>query len=244
MICKMCFGNNILVNAHIIPASFYRYLKRSDIRPLEIHTNVRGEYKKKSHIGIYDKNILCKNCEKIFQRYDDYAQHILLPDFKEKHYILNNSGKKVGYNMENVNYDLLKLFFMSLLWRASVSIRKEFSRINVGPFEEALRSMIQDGNPGDENVFSVIVSRFDDYLGKNFLLDPHNEKFDGINFCRFYLGAGYRVFIKVDKRTLPKSNIFRFFILKPNHPLHITIHSLLPSSKELGVLKKVIKAKN
>jgi len=243
MFCKMCFQDNPLIDAHIIPASFYRYLKRGDTRPLEIHTNVKGEYKRKSHIGIYDKNILCKDCEEIFQRCDEYAQRILPPDFKENNYITDNSGKKVGYKMENVNYNLLKMFFISLLWRASISTRKEFSRINIGPFEEALRFMIQIGDPGDENVFSVIVSRFNDYLGKHFILDPHNEKFDGINFCRFYLGAGYRVFIKVDKRPLPESNIFRFFILKPNHPLYVTIHSLLPSSKEFGILKKVIKEK-
>jgi len=57
MICKMCFKNKTLINAHIIPASFYRYLKKGKTHPLEIHTNIKGEHKRRSCIGIYDKKI-------------------------------------------------------------------------------------------------------------------------------------------------------------------------------------------
>jgi len=236
----MCLEDKKLIDAHIIPKSFFKSIK-IDNQPLEIHTNKKGEYTKRSHAGIYDKTILCGDCETLFQRYDDYAQSLLLPDAKEEDYILGPDGKRVGYILKNIDYCNLKLFFLSVLWRASVSTREEFSKIDVGPFEKALRLMMQSDDPGDENVFSVIVNRFDDYLGKKFLIDPHNERFDdGINFCRFYLGAGYRVFIKVDKRSLPESNIFRFFILKTNQPLCVTINDLRTSEQELSVLKSTI----
>ena len=109
MICKMCLKDKKLINAHIIPESFWRYMK-PDERPFEIRSSNKGEYKERSHIGIYDKTILCGNCEQLFQIYDDYAQFILLPDPKKEDYISGPSGKIEGYKIENINYSNLKLF--------------------------------------------------------------------------------------------------------------------------------------
>jgi len=237
-VCKMCLENKKLVDAHIIPKSFYKSIK-TDNQPLEIHTNKKGEYTKRSHTGIYDKTILCSGCEKLFQRYDDYAQNLLLPDAKEEDYILDPDGKRGGYKLENIDYHDLKLFFLSVLWRASVSIREEFSKIDVGPFEETLKTMIQEDNPGDLNEFSITITRFDDYFGKNFLLNPHPTKLNGINYYIFYLGAGYKIYIKVDKR--PLLGELATIILKPNQPLYIPFNKNFTASKELNIFREILK---
>lgn len=234
----MCLKNKKLVKAHIIPAGFYRYMK-SDSRPLEIRSNITGEYKRRSHVGIYDNTILCGECEELFQKYDDYAQRLLLPDPKEAEYILNAKGEEEGCKLNNVNYNYLKLFFLSILWKASVSTRKEFSKVSAGPFEEELKRMIQAGDPGKQDVFSITVTRFNDYLGKIFLLDPHKIRIDELNYYIFYLGAGYKIYVKVDKR--PLSGILAAIILKPNQTFYIPFTKNFSKSKELNILCDIVR---
>jgi len=233
----MCLEDKKLIKAHIIPEGFYRYIK-TDSRPLEIRSNIKGEHKKRSYIGIYDNTILCGDCEKLFQRYDNYAQSLLLSDPGEEDYIINTEGRKRGYKLENVNYHNLKLFFLSVLWRASVSNRKEFSKIRTGPFEKILKKMIQENDPGNQDKFSITITRFDDYLGKNFLLNPHKTRIDGLNYYIFYLGAGYKLYIKIDKRPLPK--MLAAIALKPNQPLYIPFNKNFTESKELNILLDII----
>ena len=234
----MCLDEKELVDAHIIPASFYRYMK-PDSRPFEIRSSEKGECKKRSQTGIYDKTILCDDCEKLFQECDDYTQDLLLPDPKGAKYIVNPKGEKEGCRLDNVNYNYLKLFFLSVLWKASVSTRKEFSKINTGPFEQELKKMINGGDPGDQNTFSVTITRFNDYLGKNFLLNPHETRIDELNYYIFYLGAGYKVYIKVDRR--PLSGVLAAIILKPNQPFYILFNKDFSKSKELDILRNIVR---
>lgn len=238
-VCKMCLCNKKLIDAHIIPAGFYRYMKSDDDSPFEIRSSEKGEHKKRSYTGLYDNNILCEDCEKLFQKYDDYAQKFLLPDPGNPEFILNPSGKKVGYKLNNVNYGYLKLFFLSVLWRASVSVRKEFSKVDAGPFENELKKMILNNDPGKENIFSVVMMRFNDFLGKNFLLNPHKIKVDSFNHYIFYLGAGYKIYIKVDRR--PLTGDLAALILKRNSPFYVPFLEDLSMSKEFSVLCDIVK---
>jgi hypothetical protein len=210
-----------------------------------ISTNkTKYPYQGKSQIGIYDKTILCEICERKIEKYDDYACRILLQNFEEQNYISDPSNRKVSYKLSIIDYKKLKLFFISVLWRALASNRKEFSNIKDCDLENRLKTMIENDYPGNESDFPVITTRFDDWLGKKFgHLDPHYESIEGIKFCRFYLGAGYKIFIKVDEKPLPKSEMWQFFILKPNHPLYIIIYNFL-NSKEMPLLQEIIKGRN
>ena len=95
ILCKMCLQNKEGVDSHIIPASFYRFIKDGSNEPLEVRPLEEGKYKKRSHTGIYDRTILCGDCEKLFQDYDDYAQKLLLPDPKEAEFILNQKEESL-----------------------------------------------------------------------------------------------------------------------------------------------------
>lgn len=238
MICKMCLKDKPLIKAHVIPAAFYRYMKKDD-RPLEIRSIEKGVPKRRSYTGIYDKNILCEDCERLFQKYDDYAQKLLLPDPKGADHIIGPDGQKEGYKVNNVNYHCLKLFFLSLLWRASASVREEFSKVNTGPFEEELRHRIRRDDPGNRDYFSVTILRFDHVLGKNFLLDPHKTRINSLNYYVFYLSAGYKAYIKVDKRPLtgPLASI----VLSPQKPLYIPFDKEFLKSKDFNILSKIVK---
>jgi len=242
MECEFCHEDKKLVDAHIIPRCFFEAMRnKKDNKPFQLLSNTVGEYPKRSQIGLYDNSILCEECErKIFKKLDDYACKILLSDIENKKHFVDN--KKVGYyKLRNVDYGKIKLFFLSILWRAAVSKRKEFKRVKLGPFKESLRMMLKKFNPGDVNDFLVVLRRFTDNLGKNFLMDPYQLRLNGIIFYRFYLGAGYEFHIKVSKINLEKSNSLYPVALKPNGFLHIPFRSDLLKSKEFPILKNILK---
>ena len=118
MNCKGCNKKVKLVKAHIIPESFFRYL-REDENTLKLVPTDKDHYVKKAPIGIYDKEILCGECEAVFQDVDEYAAKLMLNDQNMSK--LHDKGDVVGYNLKDIDYQKLKLFVMSILWRASIS---------------------------------------------------------------------------------------------------------------------------
>ncbi|MBU2579279.1 hypothetical protein KKA09_04170 [Patescibacteria group bacterium] len=242
MECKFCLKDKKLIDAHIIPRCFFEAMRdKKDNRPFQLLSNTKNEYSQKLWIGLYDKNILCEDCEKVFQKYDDYACKALLSNIDESDYILDPNGNKIGYKLENVDYKKLKLFFLSVLWRASVSKRKEFKKVDIGrSFEDRLKAMVKNFDPGSTNDFLLVLRRFIDDLGKNFLMDPYKLRIDEINFYRFYLGAGYEFHIKVDKRNLKKSDVLYLLALRSESLLYVPFRENLLSSKEFPILKDIL----
>lgn len=232
MTCKLCNQNKKLIKAHIIPGSFFKLLRTSKLSP-EMHTNTSGIHPKRSPTGIYDKGILCEQCEMKFDTWDNHAQKVLLKDFSEDLAIYENKIK-AGYKISNLDYKLLKLFFISLLWRASVSTHEFYHRVSAGPFEEKLKQMILEDNPGSSDMFSVTLSKFSDPRIVE-MLDPDRFKCHGLNYYRFYI-AGYVAYIKVDKR--PPVDYMDRFKLKPNEPLLVILRDL-HRSKDGAVMKKI-----
>ncbi|MEC4890412.1 MAG: hypothetical protein RI101_10165 [Nitrospira sp.] len=197
--CRLCLQDKNLIKAHIIPEGFFRLLRHENIAPV-LHSNTPGSFPKRMQVGTYDSTILCSECDGKMAPWDDYGQQILIRQFPEA-IKLSLQGKTVAWEMEKFDYRRLKLFFMSVLWRASVSKQTFYKRISIGPFEDRLRTMILNEDPGDTQEFVVVLARFED-VEITAMLDPHPEKFDGISFCRFYL-SGFVAYIKVDQRPTP-----------------------------------------
>jgi hypothetical protein len=235
MICRLCQTERRLVKAHIIPEGFFRSLgDRSET--LEIHTNKSGAHPKKAPIGVYDKSILCGPCDNVFSPWDKHAQDVLLCDFSYETTIYDGPAK-LGWKVARFDYRLLKLFFLSLLWRASVSTHDFYRRVSTGPFEQDLRTMIMAGEPGTADRFAVVLARFD-APGYTAMLDPHPDRYDGINYFRFYL-AGFVAYIKVDHR--PPQDALADFILGPHAPLIVLLRSAL-ESKDGAVMRELARS--
>jgi hypothetical protein len=144
-------------------------------------------------------------------------------------------NNKRYYIVDNFDYKKLKLFFISLLWRASVSTDPFFSRISLDRFENIVKQYISSNDPGNTEDFSIILAKFDHPLSKP-ILDPHADKYSGVNFFRFYL-ASYIAYIKVDDKPTPVP--FSEFALSANKPLYIICKDFI-KSKELDLMKKLI----
>jgi hypothetical protein len=201
-----------------------------------MHTNSPGSFPKGMPVGPYDRTILCAECDRRIGPWDQYGQQVLLRRF-QKATPITHQAETVAWSLENVNYTKLKLFFVSLLWRASISSHEFYKRIAVGIFEKRLREMVLTSEFGDAQEFAVILARFANVSMKA-MLDPHPEKFEGINFCRFYLSE-FVTYIKVDKRPVPKS--LSEFHLQVGKPLTILARSLQGSSDH-RLMQKIAKS--
>lgn len=233
MTCRYCLENKPLVKSHIIPESFFPK-NEIDEKPSRMLTNRVNIYPKKMPIGVYDQTILCLDCEKQFDRCDNYAQKVLLENFSLFSDI-HQSGKNYGHEFLDFDYILLKYFFTSLVWRASVSTHEFYRRINLGPWEAIALGRLKSDEPIPVEIFSVILSRFDHKIGKS-MLDPYYTKLEGINFICIYMG-GYAIYIKVDKRPCP--NLFSQLVISPNQPLRVLSRSFL-ESKEYPLLQALV----
>lgn len=234
MTCKFCKEEKKLIKAHIIPEGFFRRLRDSGVAPI-LATNKKGEYKKRVPIGVYDQEILCGDCESIWGGWDTYAQEFLgeIPLGGQPIYA---RGQYIGYQVDTYDYAKLKLFFVAVLWRASASQHPYYARIALGPFEDKAKAMLSRGDPGSRENFAVTLAKFDDPLGIG-MLDPHPEKLDGVNYCRFYLG-GYIAYIKVDSRR--GAAPMKDFALSVDGPLYVLLREL-SRSKELPLMKKIVR---
>ena len=232
----------MLIKAHIIPEGFFRLLRHENIAP-EMHSNTPGSFPRRMQVGTYDSTILCSQCDGKMAPWDDYGQQVLIRRFSEAVKI-SLQGKTVAWRIEKFDYRRLKLFFMSVLWRASVSKQTFYKRISLGPFEDRLRTMILNEDPGDSQEFTVVLARFED-VEITAMLDPHPEKYDGISFCRFYL-SGFVAYVKVDKRPTP--SFLTDLHLQEDRPLIVLARSLQNSPdgrvmRELAEIALVHKTK-
>lgn len=231
MICRFCGLQTKLIKAHVIPEAFFRRLRVGAQPPLLVQQ--RGRVKR-SPIGVYDPNILCVKCDAIFAPWDNYAYTLLAPTLTDAEEITD--GVKIGaWNVPIYKYEFLKLFFISLLWRASVSQHPFYRRINLGILELRAKRLIATNNPGPSEEFGIILARFTDDSGKA-ILDPHPDRLGGVRYSRFYLGR-YVAYIKSDTRS--PSNEWRIVTMKPGQPLCIVARDM-KRSKELEVMREIV----
>jgi hypothetical protein len=236
MKCKFCGNERPLVNAHIIPEGFYRRI-RDGQNPLELIPTANGKYIKKSPNGVYDSSIVCRKCEIIWQEWDTYAQQLLAAELLERKPVYRN-GLEFGFELDKFDYPKLKLFFISLLWRASVSNHEYFAQISLGEFEGISKQYITSNDPDKSDDFSVSLSYFEHPLGK-VIINPFSYNILGVNYVRFYL-VGYIADIKVDHQP----DWFLDVDINKNIPLLIRYQKFETSSEFDEMKKAVMKHRN
>lgn len=92
-----------------------------------------------------------------------------------------------------LDYQLFKLFHLSVLFKAGVSNRSEFDMVKLGPHTEKLRKMILSGDPGSARVypvFGVLLTGDDDSVYNEAISPPVLRRFEGHHYYTFiYCGA-------------------------------------------------------
>lgn len=242
MLCQLCKNDKEkLCDAHIIPESFFRFMyPEGKIEGESLMMILENkDYIKRSRTGFYDKNILCVDCDNSLSDLDEYGKKILI-DAKPVYVTGTNNQLLV---LENIDIPKLKLFFLSVLWRYSISELTGLNNQKLPPkFENELLSMILSRNHGSLDDFSILVTRFDEIDQNNlrkFVQFPRRTRSaSGINGKYIYFPNGYKILIKIDQRPQPIE--YRPFTLVENKPLYIFSHEKFKESSEFKKLLKEI----
>lgn len=165
--CKLCRQQKrLLKRSHIIPEFFYDqsgvYNEKHQMYQFEVQEYIKSKKASYRHTGVYDKNILCENCDNVLLgQLESYSRRVLYGGLDKsnqidcKNYKNPNDGLEFSI-IENVDYKKFKLFLLSILWRATISRQEIFRNITLpDDLKESLRKMILDQNPGKFNDFPI-----------------------------------------------------------------------------------------
>jgi hypothetical protein len=125
--------------AHIIPQAFAREIRRTNNHILQL--NDSGTKKAKRPLGIADHNILCSTCDGTIGNADKYAI-----EFVRNFKIPPGSTPYSTIPLDGLQTDIMRIFALSVVWKASVSSLDWFDGIDLGPYERTARGLIFDGH--------------------------------------------------------------------------------------------------
>jgi len=182
--CKLCGNVSPLKESHIIPDFYIRGLEHNLVtgsqgisQPFSILLSAnphfeggvkqRGQWEK--IIGMKEK-LLCSDCEQKFQKNETYVRDLLYGNspLPLKKLEMGNRLHEITERFQvedllevrkvKVEYKRLKLFQMSILWRAGISRGSFFKEVNLGEFHETkLQELLNAENPGLYTDYSCIM---------------------------------------------------------------------------------------
>lgn len=162
MKCKLCQQDlPLLKNSHIVPDFMYQDLYDEKHRIMK--AKLKDVTARPIQTGEKESDILCQNCDNvILGSLEKYASDVLyggrLPNHSFRNEMNQNGVKYVSCT--GLDYKKFKLFFMSVLWRFSISNKDFFEKINLGSYEEKLRQMILSGDPGKQMDFPCLINSY------------------------------------------------------------------------------------
>jgi len=215
-----------------------------DLRATAGHLNVVPSESKrrvtKSNIGDYGSGILCQECDQILAAYDEYGKQVLIDDIHPIEEIAR-AGVVAGWTITDCEPIRLEKFFLAILWRASISNRKFFLKVKLGPYEKILKDYLW-GEDTSHDSFGCVVAKFRASRlvrgVEKTMLDPHRFKYEKMNYYRLYLG-GYAIWIRVDRKK-PTDSIGRYELDENTET--VVFSRSFDESKEFQLIQKGVLA--
>lgn len=236
--CKMCGDNKPLVRSHIIPRSFYEleaFRQKAPQKALSILSDSEELKPIRRPVGIYDSQLFCEDCEKIFMEYDNYAFKLLYENRKLRKTMRGKDGQVLGEYYESYDYEKLKLFFLGVLLRAGLSEDFFFQHVTLGPYLDVLKRTVGTGKALPPNDFAIFLEYYREAFSGPVIFPPAPHQIENVKFYYFHLGR-VNFQVKLDKQKPPSDLIP--IILKPGAWL-LLIRTELCSSHAYEVLKKI-----
>lgn len=189
--CKLCLKDTRLCKSHIIPEFMFEKnnILVSDTIP----------YPMRRKTGIYD-TILCGDCEAYLNKeFENDAKIMLFDKPRDRVYFDSHNS---CYRLKNKNdYYIIDKFFISVLWRASVSSKAEFKKINLGCYEQIARQAILEKGFNFAKFFTITLVELYDLKYKLTIICKR-RRFKGVNFYIFTAGS-IKVLMRCDKQRHP-----------------------------------------
>ena len=196
--CRLCLNVRPLCRSHIIPEFLYEELYDPRHRCFAIPPAPQ-EPERLLQKGEREQ-LLCQECETHLSVHERY----ICETFRNSRLQAVRRGNLQLF--AGLNYSHIRLFFLSILWRMSISSLAFFRDVDLGPRAEHLRQKILADDPGEpyEYGFTCTIPVIDDTFYRDFILQPHAVRVDGRRVYRTVLG-GLVVLYYVSRQRLPQS---------------------------------------
>ncbi len=192
-----CTATN-LCNAHIVPKGFARDIRTDGAANRRL--TAQGSTAAFPALGDYDPAILCADCDHQLGKLDNYA----IETFRRFGTVHHRLGTRA--TLDNVDGDRIARFILSVLWRASISKRREWSSASLGPFSDRAGAVAFGDRPlTDLPEYQLIAYRYltDDAFDPTRLYStPTRARMEGLNTMIIAL-SGFRFVAKIDQRSFP-----------------------------------------
>jgi hypothetical protein len=195
--CKLCLRQAPLAKSHVIPEFIFsgmydqkhRFLEVADVNAGKIALGQKG----------FRERLLCVECEQRLNRHERHARRLFKDDLP-----LPVTPEFRRVRITNVNPQTLRLFLLSVLWRAGVSSLPVFKHIDLGPHQEKLRTILlsEDALPTGGYPCVVMPLFFEGKHFKDFIVEPTPVRLAGHKCFRFVFGGFVSIFF-VSSHMLP-----------------------------------------
>jgi hypothetical protein len=237
MNCKLCRKSRELKKSHIIPEFLYEAMY-DDIHRFHVLSVVPNEANTMLQKGLREK-LLCADCESKLSLWERYASLVLKGGVS-----LDVIREGDLITISNIDYVKFKLFQLSILWRASISTLDFFSHVNLGKYEEVLRTMLENGEAGLSDDFGCIMYGLkSERVVTDLIVQPAKLRMNNIVCYRFVFG-GFQWVYMVSKQTSSK---YKIAFLQPTGRCVFLIKDILEAKylhrfgKELNRLGRLSK---
>lgn len=196
--CKFCRQTKTLVKAHIIPRAFY-VLSQGRGGHGRIISDAEGHRPQRSPVGIYDKHMLCAECDGKLGQFDQHAVETLLATSAGTPIYCGNSvvGKRYGA----ADPDKILRFVASVAWRASHCNHEFFRHVFLGQYADIIKNLLEGTlDPGGD--IGCLIFEFDSNDVP--LISPRSTLFWNVPFW-IILANRFMFFLKTDRHPMPNS---------------------------------------
>lgn len=189
-VCRLCHCLKPLRSSHIVPEFLYASMYDDKHRFHVLSTN-QTQKNQLAQKGARER-LLCEDCEQRLSKWERYASLVL------------SGGTAIAavregnlWHLSELNYISLKLFQLSVLWRASISTIDFFLNVSLGNHEEKIRKLLLSADPGVPWQYSCVMCALvaDENVLTDLMIQPDRLKLHGHNAYRFVFGGFMWVYL-------------------------------------------------
>ena len=147
-ICRFCDRSAVLRKSHILPEFIYRPLYDDKHRAMTLPAHGPSVYLQKG----FRASLLCESCEQYF---NEQFEKPFRQEFFEKA-LLPQVAMRRRYKVK-INYGAIKLFLLSVLWRAGVCDQSPFELVYLAEHEPEIRRMLRDRDAGGTSTYPIFA---------------------------------------------------------------------------------------
>ena len=213
MICALCRKDAELRNSHVIPEFMYAALYDEKHRFHVLSDKDRSSHRQS---GLYEK-LLCDDCERRFSVHERYVSLLLRGGVS-----LQCEPQRQTLLFHGVDYKALRMFQLSVLWRAAASTLKFFETVSLGEHQERLRGLLLNDDAGRPWQYGCMMFalRHEGRVQQDLVYPPIRVRINEVPCYRFIFGGfAWLYFVashgharKVETASLDRSGTLRLFM--------------------------------